>query len=146
MEASMAVDEPRDVLAELRALAADYRGPIPWSRSGRTPSNPVKLRARYTPTAVFAHTLPRTALSAREGAALLYALQSQPSRMMPGILFSRAFKHCGDGRELVLEDGVLSDLLAVGVISQTPSPERDEFVVTGLGQAEIARCFPGQMF
>lgn len=142
----MAVDEPRDVLAELMELAAAYRGPIRWSRrSGGTPSNPVKLRARYNPTIVFAHTLPRIALSAREGAALLYALQSQQSGIMAGILFARAFRH-RDGRGLVLEDGVLSDLLAVGVISQTPSPEQEEFIVTGLGQSEIARCFPGRVF
>jgi hypothetical protein len=140
----MAVDEPRDILAELMDLAAEYRGSIPW-RSNRTPSNPVKLRSRYTPTVVFAHTLPRIALSAREGAALLYALQAQRSGIMGGILFSRAFRH-RDGRELVLEDGVLSDLLAVGVITHTPSPEQEEFVVTGLGQSEIARCFPGHVF
>ena len=141
----MAVDEPRDILAELINLAADYRGSIRWSRSGRTPSNPVKLRSRYSLTAIFAHTLPRIALSAREGAALLYALQAQQSGSMAGIVLSRAFRH-RDGRELVLEDGVLSDLLAVGVITHTPSPEQEEFIVTGLGRSEIARCFPGQIY
>jgi len=141
----MAVDEPRDVLAELMDLAADYRGSIRW-RSGRTPSNPVKLRSRYNPTMVFAHSSPRVSLSEREGAALLYALQSQRSGRMAGIVFSRAFRHPRDERELVLENGVLSDLLAVGVISHLPSPEQDQFIVTGLGQSEIARCFPGRWF
>ena len=144
LEASMAVNEPLDVLESVQNLAASYVGQRPWPIvPGSVASNPVKLRSQYPATAVLAHTEPRNHLSAREGAALLYALQSQHIELRVGSSFARSFRH-DDGRELVLENGVVEDLLGVGVISHRERPDDldGRFVVTGLGAREIRRCFP----
>ncbi|MCC7346614.1 MAG: hypothetical protein IT538_04380 [Variibacter sp.] len=135
----MPVDEPRDVLEELHELASGYVGQgRPWVANAI--SNPIKLRARYEPSEVFAHSSPRNSLSAREGAALIYALRSQ-GPVSPGLIFSRVFLHADGRRDLVIEDGVIRDLLAVGMISH--SEHADRFYLTGLGSAEITRCFRG---
>src|SRR6185437_4627288 len=142
----MPLNEPQDVLAELVDLAAGYRGSRPWlTEMERVPSNPIKLRTRYEAQAVFSHTEPRTELSAREGAALLYALQLQQCDVVAGNEFSRTFLHHDGQRELVLENGVVRDLLAVGVLSLLSSPDEGRFVVTGLGRSELARCFPARV-
>ena len=139
----MPVDEPRDVLQEVLTLGANYAGPKPWRDNRLVRSNPIKLRASYdAASSVFAHSKRRMALSEREGSALRYALRSQEVEIIASSTFSRFFNH-RDGRELVLENGVMSDLLAVGAISHSGRAEPHEFLITGFGESEINRCFAG---
>jgi hypothetical protein len=138
----MSVDEPRDVLNELLQIASRYQGTRPWTpKRGATTSNPVK-RLSSARKAVLAHPRSRNGLSAREGAALVYALSLQGVALSAGAVFSRTFRH-RDQRALMLENGVLRDLLAVGVISQAEGFDADRFLVTGLGVNQINGCFPG---
>jgi hypothetical protein len=139
----MAVDEPSDVLAELRILAQNYTGDKPWIVTlGSRASNPVKLMP-YKVELATTHPDVRNVLSAREGAALLYAFQCQNMALNQAVAFSRFFSH-RDGRSLVLENGVVRDLLGLGVIGCTDVSQHS-FVITGLGLREMASCFPGHV-
>ena len=137
----MGVSDPIDVLDQLRSIHASYCGPKPWDEPPL--SNPVKDKPSLRKYPLHPHTSSRTDLSGRSGSALVYALRCQSVTLRPSTVFEGQFRD-SRGRLLLLENGVISDLLAIGActLADPGAPVSERLMLTGLGVKKISEYFP----